>query len=206
MNTIEFRNQLNEILKNITKDNIRFMIFETKDYESLKNILSEILLEPLYVQGKTNLLVIYFNKDRVGINEYIDSLSDDIGTSVNVFEGFVIKNRNKNDLKEFMKIFYSSSFNLYGYSNIVDLVHVLRYDKENINSLKKILLKEYLGDEEFLKIVRGMFENNLNVSKTSSSIYMHRNTLNNKLTLIENNTTLAIQNFKDAVALYELLK
>ena len=206
MNTIEFRNQLNEILKNITKDNIRFMIFETKDNESLKNILSEILLEPLYVQGKTNLLVIYFNKDRVGINEYIDSLSDDIGTSVNVFEGFVIKNRNKNDLKEFMEIFYSSSFNLYGYSNIVDLVHVLRYDKENINSLKKILLKEYLGDEEFLKIVRGMFENNLNVSKTSSSIYMHRNTLNNKLTLIENNTTLAIQNFKDAVALYELLK
>ena len=206
MNTIEFRNQLNEILKNITKDNIRFMIFETKDNESLKNILSEILLEPLYVQGKTNLLVIYFNKDRVGINEYIDSLSDDIGTSVNVFEGFVIKNRNKNDLKEFMEIFYSSSFNLYGYSNIVDLVHVLRYDKENINSLKEILLKEYLGDEEFLKIVRGMFENNLNVSKTSSSIYMHRNTLNNKLTLIENNTTLAIQNFKDAVALYELLK
>lgn len=206
MNTIEFQNQLNEILKNITKDNIRFMIFETKDYESLKNILSEILLEPLYVQGKTNLLVIYFNKDRVGINEYIDSLSDDIGTSVNVFEGFVIKNRNKNDLKEFIEIFYSSSFNLYGYSNIVDLVHVLRYDKENINSLKEILLKEYLGDEEFLKIVRGMFENNLNVSKTSSSIYMHRNTLNNKLTLIENNTTLAIQNFKDAVALYELLK
>ena len=182
------------------------MIFETKDNESLKNILSEILLEPLYVQGKTNLLVIYFNKDRVGINEYIDSLSDDIGTSVNVFEGFVIKNRNKNDLKEFMEIFYSSSFNLYGYSNIVDLVHVLRYDKESINSLKEILLKEYLGDEEFLKIVRGMFENNLNVSKTSSSIYMHRNTLNNKLTLIENNTTLAIQNFKDAVALYELLK
>lgn len=206
MNTIEFQNQLNEILKNITKDNIRFMIFETKDYESLKNILSEILLEPLYVQGKTNLLVIYFNKDRVGINEYIDSLSDDIGTSVNVFEGFVIKNRNKSDLKEFMEIFYSSSFNLYGYSNIVDLVHGLRYDKENINSLKEILLKEYLGDEEFLKIVRGMFENNLNVSKTSSSIYMHRNTLNNKLTLIENNTTLAIQNFKDAVALYELLK
>ena len=206
MNAIEFQNQLNEILKNITKDNIRFMIFETKDNESLKNILSEILLEPLYVQGKTNLLVIYFNKDRVGINEYIDSLSDDIGTSVNVFEGFVIKNRNKNDLKEFMEIFYSSSFNLYGYSNIVDLVHVLRYDKENINSLKEILLKEYLGDEEFLKIVRGMFENNLNVSKTSSSIYMHRNTLNNKLTLIENNTTLAIQNFKDAVALYELLK
>ena len=206
MNTIEFQNQLNEILKNITKDNIRFMIFETKDYDSLKNILSEILLEPLYVQGKTNLLVIYFNKDRVGINEYIDSLSDDIGTSVNVFEGFVIKNKNKNDLKEFMEIFYSSSFNLYGYSNIVDLVHVLRYDKKNINSLKEILLKEYLGDEEFLKIVRGMFENNLNVSKTSSSIYMHRNTLNNKLTLIENNTTLAIQNFKDAVALYELLK
>ena len=88
----------------------------------------------------------------------------------------------------------------------MDLVHVLRYDKKNINSLKEILLKEYLGDEEFLKIVRGMFENNLNVSKTSSSIYMHRNTLNNKLTLIENNTTLAIQNFKDAVALYELLK
>ena len=206
MNTIQFYSQLNKVLENISKDFFRFMIFETKECEVLKNILSEILDEPIFLQAEENLLVIYYNKDRVGINEYIDSLSDDIGTFVNVFEGFLIKTKNKKDLFKFIEIYYASNFNKYGYSNIVDLVHRVSFDKMQVEELKEIVLKEYLDDEEFLKIVKGMFENNLNVSKTSSSIYMHRNTLNNKLASIENNTTIAMQNFKDAVALYELLK
>ena len=51
-----------------------------------------------------------------------------------------------------------------------------------------------------------MFENDLNVSKTSAQIYMHRNTLNLKINTIENNTTLSLRKVKDAFVIYELLK
>ena len=51
-----------------------------------------------------------------------------------------------------------------------------------------------------------MFVNNLNVCKTANYVYMHRNTINNKLAVIKEETGLDIQNFQDAVLLYVLIK
>ena len=50
-----------------------------------------------------------------------------------------------------------------------------------------------------------MFENNLNVTKTSKQLYMHRNTLNYKLDYIYNITNLNLQVFNDAIAMYILI-
>ena len=46
----------------------------------------------------------------------------------------------------------------------------------------------------------------LNVSKTASFVYMHRNSINNKLDLIEKETGLNIQLFNEAVTMYNLLR
>jgi len=51
-----------------------------------------------------------------------------------------------------------------------------------------------------------MFDNNLNVTKTASEVYMHRNTINNKLDYIKKETGMNIQEFKDAVSMYWLIK
>ena len=51
-----------------------------------------------------------------------------------------------------------------------------------------------------------MFVNDLNVCKTANYVYMHRNTINNKLITIKEETGLDIQKFQDAVMLYVLLK
>ena len=65
---------------------------------------------------------------------------------------------------------------------------------------------EYLKDKSFTILVKTLFKNNLNISKTANDLYMHRNTLNNKLASLERDTTLSIQNFVNAIAIYELLK
>ena len=68
------------------------------------------------------------------------------------------------------------------------------------------MLNKYLNDNQFMKFLYALFENNLNVSKTAKNVFMHRNTVNNKLASFENDTTLVLQNFKDAIVVYELLK
>ena len=59
--------------------------------------------------------------------------------------------------------------------------------------------EEIFQDEELLDTAERFLEYNLNVSETSRSLFMHRNTLLYRLDKIENATGLNIRNFSDAV-------
>ena len=54
-------------------------------------------------------------------------------------------------------------------------------------------------DRETLSTIQCFFENNLNVSETSRTLYMHRNTLMYRLDKIERVTGLNLRKFSDAV-------
>lgn len=59
--------------------------------------------------------------------------------------------------------------------------------------------REILKDEDLLSTAEAFLNNNLNVSETSRSLYMHRNTLLYRLDKIEKMTGLNLRNFSDAV-------
>ncbi len=72
--------------------------------------------------------------------------------------------------------------------------------------------KEILEEEEMLSTAEAFLQSSLNVSETSRTLYMHRNTLLYRLDKIEKATGLNIRQFSDAVSfrvltvLYKLLK
>ncbi len=72
--------------------------------------------------------------------------------------------------------------------------------------------KEVFEDEEMLSTAEAFLQSSLNVSETSRSLYMHRNTLLYRLDKIEKATGLNIRQFGDAVSfrvltvLHKLLK
>ena len=63
-------------------------------------------------------------------------------------------------------------------------------DKSSISILK---------DEELMNTADVFMKNSLNISETSRSMYMHRNTLIYRLDKIENATGLNIRHFSDAL-------
>ncbi|MBR6229402.1 MAG: helix-turn-helix domain-containing protein [Eubacterium sp.] len=72
--------------------------------------------------------------------------------------------------------------------------------------LCKMFIREIFGeetdihfDEEMLTTIDQFFENNLNVSKTSRELYIHRNTLVYRLDKLQKMTGLDIQTFDDAI-------
>ena len=73
-------------------------------------------------------------------------------------------------------------------------------------------LKEIFDDEEILNTAEVFLQSSLNVSETSRTLYMHRNTLLYRLDKIEKATGLNIRSFSDAVSfrvltiLHKLLK
>ena len=80
-----------------------------------------------------------------------------------------------------------------------------------LEDLPKYKLNEYLGilmdinaseifkDEEMINTAEEFLENSLNVSETSRSLYLHRNTLMYRLDKIEKMTGLNVRKFSDAV-------
>lgn len=193
--------------KEIYKTNFRFLIIYTKaSKEVLYSIFKELLKDVLIIKFEKYTMVIYNNKERVRLNNYIDALCEDFGVTMNVFEGFIVNKENNELFRKFIKIFNEKYSNSYSYATIRELVLEGNLNKDEINVLKQLLLDKYLKEAQFEKFIYSLFENNLNISKTAKDVYMHRNTVNNKLTNFENDTTLLLQNFKDAIVVYELLK
>lgn len=134
------------------------------------------------------------------LKESIKSLLQDIDEQIYAFEGFRV--RNIKDIDVINENFKKYHFN--NYMKISDLL--LKTNEQETNKLKNIVISRIKEDDYLRQIIFAMFENNLNVSKTASSVYMHRNSVNNKLELIEKETGLNIQLFNEAVTMYNLLR
>lgn len=59
--------------------------------------------------------------------------------------------------------------------------------------------REILKDEDLMSTAEAFLNNSLNISETSRSLYMHRNTLIYRLDKLEKMTGLNLRNFSDAV-------
>ncbi len=134
------------------------------------------------------------------LKESIKSLLQDIDEQIYVFEGFRVDNIKDIDvINEYFKKYHFNN-----YMKISDLL--LKTNERETDILRNIVIRKIKEDDFLRQIIFAMFENNLNVSKTASFVYMHRNSINNKLDLIEKETGLNIQLFNEAVTMYNLLR
>ncbi len=82
------------------------------------------------------------------------------------------------------------------------LLEKMGYDNPMI---KKNILKSYYNDHNCMNMLKVFFECNLNTSKAADLLYMHRNTLINKLDRFIETTGYDIRNFQDAAIIYTLI-
>lgn len=188
------------------KSNFRFLIVYAKiTKEELYTIFEGLLKEVLIYKCDKYYIIIYHNKERINIINYVDALSEDFGYNINIFEGCLVDKKEINLFLEFIKI-YNKNVNSFTYSTIGKFILNSSFEKQELCLLKELILSKYFKDIQFVQFVFTLFDNNLNVSKSAKDAYLHRNTVNNKLANFENDTTLVLQNFKDAIVVYTLLK
>ena len=180
-----------------------FFILKIDNSNEIKDFIHEIIEEAIILEYLNYLIVLYKNELEIDPSILSSNLNEDFYMNVEVFEGFKIESN-----KDLISTFILYRYYLRGkpIGNLRDLIMsiVNKYAKDLI-ILKPIVLKKLNNDSQIEKLINGMFDNNLNVSKTSNSVYMHRNTINNKLEVIKEETSLDVQNFKDAMALYFLM-
>lgn len=188
-----------------------FLVLNFDNDDNLIKILEfleELLIEVVFLQYNNEILVFYFEEMDVEIKDIIQSISDDFSTKLKVFGSGKVSATSADNFKTLYK--YYQKFLLskpYNYASVADLIlEIIKNDIKALENIKPIVLNKVHDDSQMERLIWAMFENNLNVTKTATAVYMHRNTIINKLEYLKRETGLNLQNFMDAIGLYWLMR
>lgn len=181
-------------------------IFDNNEYlEMFYDVLKDIYginNVSLYL-NKSNFVLINNIEDNESMLELVDTLEDDFGLRINCFVGN-IKTENYIDFiySKMTNIFYKKNNIIFDEGML--LGHIMN---ENIDDeVKRIILGKYYNDSDMKNTIKVFIESNMNTLKASQILYMHRNTLINKVNKFIDATGYNIREFVEAVIIYNLLK
>lgn len=177
------------------------------NYQELINVLSNIIVNP-YLINEQEYTIIISSVINSEIEQMINALVDDFGTKLKVFKSNKIYVENIENYTILKNLFYKyvNTINE-NYISINALVQaIIEHNINDLDIIKPVIIDNIKRDPKLFEIVNAMFINDLNVCKTANYVYMHRNTINNKLVVIKEETGLDIQHFQEAVILYVLFK
>ena len=72
--------------------------------------------------------------------------------------------------------------------------------------IKKLVLNNYYNDQDMRYTIKTFLEDNQNVTIAAESLYLHRNTLNQRLTKFEEATSFNVKKFIDGYLIYNIIK
>ena len=176
-------------------------------YNEVIEVFSSLIINPLVINDNSHTIILSSDIN-IEIIQTVNALTDDLGIDLKVFKSNKIYCNNYDFLNILKKVYYKYEHmineNFITIKNLCNII--IEKNMDDLNILKPIITNKIFNDSKLYEIVNGMFINDLNVSKTASYVYMHRNTINNKMLVIKEETGLDIQKFQEAVILYALIK
>lgn len=151
----------------------------------------------------TCLTIFLEKKEDINLDDIINMLNLEFFLNVQVFES---KEFDKKDDEYYLwskNTFLNNQFINKFIITEKDILHNI--NKVNNEMLKASILKSYAFDKDSLNMMKVFFECGLNTSKTAELLYMHRNTLINKLDRFYETTGYDLRRFEDAVIIYSLI-
>lgn len=156
-------------------------------------------------QSNDKSLTIYFDYINGEIDELVESLVSDMFVSFTIYESIVYSDLKKAEEQFilFKEIIKTNQVNAI-YLNQKTLLSQVINNKNDL--IKEFILSDYYNDLEMKKTIITFLENDQNVSNASKALYLHRNTLNQRLDKFQNKTSFDIKKFIDGYLIYRLLK
>jgi len=179
-------------------------IINSEEYEILTDILKGFFVHAK-MDIKDNLIIIYDDLDNVeNILDLIDNLNSELYLDLKIFCS--------PEYNKFSEVYFNWSIKVF---NEINSSERFLDEKELLNEsfriqvsdeTRKIILKKFYSDTEMLRSVKVFLECDLNVSKASELLYLHRNTLIQRIERFSEVTGYNIKSFQEAVLIYNLLK
>lgn len=179
-----------------------------KEREMLLSLLSEVV-DVSYIDIDNEFITVVFeNLLESSLEELSQVIVEEFFIEIRIFESIrfnTIHDLEKN-LKKVKKMLKSIIFDLQEtYLNEIDLLY-FEISKPIDLVCKKNILRKYYDDVDMKNILKVFFECNQNTSEASKRLYMHRNTLIQKLDKFYEETGFNPRRFKDAMIIYKALE
>lgn len=188
----------------------KYIIIESKSqieqYEPMIISLFSEFIDIKDIVTKDQQLWIYFNHDiDLSLKDVIINLSQDTLSDFRLYESH--RYTSKNDLEK-QSIFIKEkikdiNFNSYSYLN--DYVIMLHYVHQFDRKFKDYLFSKFNHDFLMIETIKTFLENNQNVGLAAKALYVHRNTLTQRLDKFYQATGFNLKLFMDGFIIYHLL-
>jgi sugar diacid utilization regulator len=189
----------------------RYLIIESKneiksDEQIIVSVFSEFInFESVETEEKA-IYLYYQQETDVSFLDVILNMMSDTLTDLRIYESYQFDNQI--DLKRHMEFMKKKlqiiSFNKYVYLN--DKVVLKALIDQNDQEIKKFIFRKYLNDSMMQESIKIYLESNQNMSLAAKKLYVHRNTLIQRLDKFYQTTGFDVRLFTDAYLIYHLMK
>lgn len=149
------------------------------------------------------LVLIFFDmQEDISISDIFTMLNTELYLDVRAFLSRDFEEIDQEYLDWSIKMFMNCDYGKY-LCEEKDILHNMSLCDNSI--IKRNVFKSYFNDRDTMNMLRVFFECNLNTSKAADLLYMHRNTLINKLDRFFEVTGYDVRKFGDAAIIYSLI-
>lgn len=144
-------------------------------------------------------------EESISFEQIIDILMSDLYVKINFFVGPYKKDiaditHHYNSLTNLAKcVFLYTNKSVVTYVEAIPFILTKQTETELRLDISKIILQEYIHDEETIKMIETFFKCNLNLSETAKVLHLHRNSLQYRLDRFVDKTGIDIRQFHDAM-------
>ncbi len=155
-----------------------------------------------YTINEQNIVVYFRNEEEVDFKAISYMMINDFSLDLTLYESTVVESIKEDYINHIINSFEKIDI---ATNYINEKQFIVNQSITHLEIIKKNVLKEYFYDSEMLNIIKVYLENNLNTSLAATKLYLHRNTLINKIDKFINITGYDVKTFKDAFVVYQLL-
>jgi DNA-binding PucR family transcriptional regulator len=188
----------------------RYLIIESKkdiknDESMIISLFSEFIDFTKKETGHNAIYLFYAHESDISLSDVILNIMSDTLSDLRLFSSFGFES--EYDLKihlEYIKLKLKSiPFNKHAY---LDDKVILSESLHRIDdALRKHILKKYASDKMMMECIKVYLESNQNTSVAAKKLYIHRNTLLQRLDKFNQVTGFDLRLFLDAYLIYHLL-
>lgn len=170
---------------------------------TIQSLFSDMLNHPKQYVESDKLVVLIKEPNETSFDELINSINTDLYHNLSLYESsfFESETELKDDMQK--KMITLKFDRPYLNDKILFYDRILSYIDEQA---KKMILKQFYEDAEFLNSMKVFIEKNQNTSEAAKALYLHRNTLINRIDKFYRVTGFDLKKFEDAAIIYLLIK
>jgi len=173
------------------------------EIQTIVNLLAE-MLPSSDIKQDGNFLIVFLNEPfEYDFKDFITNTNNEMYLDLSLYESGVFDSYDllKKDVNhKKMELKFDT---VYESEKTVFYERVMYYIDD---TFKKHVLKDFFDNDEFLHSIKVFIEKNQNTSEAAKFLYMHRNTLINRIEKFHKITGYDVRKFEDALVVYLLVK